>query len=75
MGDEFNICVVNDDVDNDGGVNVVAASSILPRCARAVRLSDAFCFLITSWLPFDTLRGIYFDEVLYVGLALFICDP
>ena len=74
MGDEFNICVVDDDMDNDGGVNVVVASSILPRCLRAVRLLDAFCFLITSWLPFDILCGVY-DDVVYAGLTLQMCDP
>ena len=46
MGVDVNICVA---VARDGGVNDEAEpTSTLPRCIRAVRLSDAFCFRITS---------------------------
>ena len=53
MGDEFNICVADEEVESGGGVNVAVPSallllsSIMPRCLLAVRLSDAFCFRIT----------------------------
>ena len=49
MGVDDKICVVDDDDDDDvdrgGGVNESLSS--WPRCSRAVRLSDAFCFLMT----------------------------
>lgn len=58
MGDDASICIVADATDNGGGTNVpsVLPSSIIPRCILAVRLSDAFCFRITSRLWCDVYR-------------------
>ena len=60
IGDEFNICVLvvdDEEESREGGVNVVVSTlSITPRCIRAVRLSDAFCLRITSRL-LDDLCG------------------
>jgi len=52
MGVEVNICVA---VAREGGVNNEALST-LPRCIRAVRLSDAFCFRMTSSVEEDVRR-------------------
>jgi len=45
MGDDVNIWVEDE---SEGGVNVATSLSILERCIRAVRLSDAFCLRMTS---------------------------
>ena len=70
LGDEFNICVADDDEDEDrgGGVNVTSGLSIWPRCIRAVRLSDAFCFLIVRLLLLDILCDML--HVVCVGLVI-----
>jgi len=73
MGDDDNTfvaVVVVDDDEREDGVNVDAASllgvSIIPRCIRAVRLSDAFCLRITRscccWLFVLYCRG--YDAVM-----------
>ena len=51
MGDGPNIRVVVDATERGGGAKVLASAPSTrrgpPRCIRAVRLSDAFCFRIT----------------------------
>jgi len=47
IGDELSTCVDGDDDEGERGGGANAPSSTWPRCIRAVRLSDAFCFRIT----------------------------
>jgi hypothetical protein len=58
MGVEVNICVA---VAREGGANNEPLST-LPRCIRAVRLSDAFCFRMTS---VDVRRALFWFAILF----------